>query len=197
MKGNFDSKIGVEFYIEGFPYKVQEGEEINPSNNYYAMNDGNFTYVTTFDTARTIFKLNYFKPCARPQNGGAVEASLQKSEVEKSDQAAAANQAIADTANARLQEFKKKIEDQKKEEIEAANRVANAPKEKILKWNQEQAEKGEPYGLLRMGERYRDGDGVLRDLKKAREYLQKAADAGSDTAKAELQNIETTAKKSE
>ena len=33
-----------------------------------------------------------------------------------------------------------------------------------------------------MGERYRDGDGVPKDLDKAREYLTKAIAAGSPTA---------------
>lgn len=37
--------------------------------------------------------------------------------------------------------------------------------------------KGNVSGLLRMGERYRDGDGVPKDLAKARDYLTKAAAA--------------------
>lgn len=58
-----------------------------------------------------------------------------------------------------------------------------------LKSNQDAAAKGDMFGLLRMGERYRDGDGVEKDLGKAREYLQKAADAGSPTAKEELSKL--------
>ena len=50
------------------------------------------------------------------------------------------------------------------EQIAAAKAKAVADKkaneEKVLKYNQELAAKGDPYGLLRMGERYRDGDGV-------------------------------------
>ena len=42
-----------------------------------------------------------------------------------------------------------------------------------------------------MGERFRDGDGVEKDLVKARDYLQKAVDAGSITAKEELSKLET------
>lgn len=57
---------------------------------------------------------------------------------------------------------------------------------KVVKFNQEQADKGDVIGLLRMGERYRDGDGVEKDLAKAKAYLQKAADAGSPTAADEL-----------
>jgi TPR repeat protein len=58
-----------------------------------------------------------------------------------------------------------------------------------LRWNQEQAAKGDAYGMLRMGERYRDGDGVPRDLTKAREYLTKASAAGSLTALGALSRL--------
>lgn len=60
---------------------------------------------------------------------------------------------------------------------------------RALKDNEDSAARGEPYGLLRMGERYRDGKGVERDLTKARDYFQRAADAGSDTAKSELEDL--------
>ena len=68
--------------------------------------------------------------------------------------------------------------------INSTNIVAkqSAAREKALKLNQEQAAKGDAYGLLRMGERYRDGDGVPKDTNKAREYFVKAVDAGSPTA---------------
>ena len=60
---------------------------------------------------------------------------------------------------------------------------------KTIQWNQEQAEKGDSFGLLRMGERYRDGDGVPKDLNKARDYLNKAAVAGSSFAQDELKQL--------
>jgi TPR repeat protein len=60
---------------------------------------------------------------------------------------------------------------------------------RVLKLNQDAAAKGDLFGLLRMGERYRDGDGVEKDLAKAKEYLQKAADAGSPTAVDELSKL--------
>jgi TPR repeat protein len=65
---------------------------------------------------------------------------------------------------------------------EQAAAVKKAEQDKILKWNEEQAAKGDPYGLLRMGERYRDGDGVPEDLNKARDYFTRAAAAGSPDA---------------
>ena len=40
-----------------------------------------------------------------------------------------------------------------------------------------------------MGERYRDGEGVEKDLQKASILLQRAADAGSPTAKDDLKNL--------
>ena len=61
---------------------------------------------------------------------------------------------------------------------------------RALQANQEAAAKGDMFGLLRMGERYRDGDGVKTDLVKARDYLQKSADASSPTAKEELSKLQ-------
>ncbi len=81
---------------------------------------------------------------------------------------------------------------QEKANAEAKAKVAaqkQAAAARALKVNQDAAAKGDMFGLLRMGERYRDGDGVEKDLSKAREYLQKAADAGSPTAKEELANL--------
>jgi hypothetical protein len=86
------------------------------------------------------------------------------------------------------------------EEISAAKAKADAAKkaaqDRALKSNQEQADKGDAYGLLRMGERYRDGDGVPKDLAKARDYFTKAVAAGSPSAADELskmnQNAATT-----
>jgi len=76
-----------------------------------------------------------------------------------------------------------------------ADAKAKAGEQKILgaaralQANQEAAAKGDSFGLLRMGQRYRDGDGVEKDLSKAKEYLQKAADAGSPTAAEELAKL--------
>ncbi len=66
---------------------------------------------------------------------------------------------------------------------ESAKQSAN---ERILAANEAAAAQGDPYGLLRMGERYRDGDGVEVDMDKARKYLSRAAAAGDMTASNEL-----------
>jgi hypothetical protein len=74
----------------------------------------------------------------------------------------------------------------------AAEKAAAAKKTtqaKVVKWNQEQADKGDPTALLRMGEFYRDGNGVPKDLDKAREYLTKASAAGSPNAADELSKL--------
>jgi hypothetical protein len=65
-------------------------------------------------------------------------------------------------------------------EIEQKRRLA--AKEAGLKFNQEQADKGDSFGLFRMGERYRDGDGVVKDLVTASNYFIRAIAAGSTTA---------------
>jgi hypothetical protein len=69
------------------------------------------------------------------------------------------------------------------------NAKKQAVHDRVLKSNQDLADKGDSYGLLRMGQRYRDGDGVPKDLIKARECLAKAAAAGSLTAEEELKTL--------
>ena len=58
--------------------------------------------------------------------------------------------------------------------------------DKALAFNQSQADKGDAYGQLRMGERYRDGEGVEKDLAKARDYFTKAAAQGNAAAASDL-----------
>lgn len=79
-----------------------------------------------------------------------------------------------------------KIKDVPKAVAAAAKK---ATQDKVLKWHLEQAEKGDSFGLFRMGEHYRDGDGVLRDLDKAREYFTKAVAAGSPAAAEALSKL--------
>lgn len=84
------------------------------------------------------------------------------------------------------------IEAQKKAVADAkvkANAAKLAGEEKALAANQAAADKGDAYGLLRMGERYRDGEGVEKDPAKAKDYLTKAAAAGSPTAQDELKRL--------
>jgi TPR repeat protein len=85
----------------------------------------------------------------------------------------------AEAANASVQAQQSQKDATNRAQILASQEVA---KDKALKWNQEQAAKGDAYGLLRMGERYRDGNGVPRDLSKAREYFTKASAGGSPTS---------------
>jgi hypothetical protein len=89
----------------------------------------------------------------------------------------------------------KRVEAENARQAEIARAAAAAKKKAVaaivLKSNQDAAAKGDMFGLLRMGERYRDGDGVEKDLSKARDYLQKAADAGSPTAKDELSKLDS------
>jgi len=63
--------------------------------------------------------------------------------------------------------------------------------DRVLKFNQDAADRGDAYGLLRMGERYRDAEGVPKDLTKSRAYFTKAIAAGSTSADAELKALPT------
>ena len=110
------------------------------------------------------------------------------------------NCARADEVTAKQRELsisnqKKSDEINQRLETESRNKRAAAIEQgklRALKANQDAAAKGDSFGLMRMGERYRDGEGVEKDLSKARDYLQKAADAGSPTAKDELSKLPST-----
>lgn len=92
-------------------------------------------------------------------------------------------------ADAQQKAAQKELDDKHRVAMEKAVAVKKAAQDKALKFNQDLAAKGDAYGLLRMGERYRDGDGVTKDLTKARDYLTKAAAAGSPTAEDDLKNL--------
>jgi hypothetical protein len=72
------------------------------------------------------------------------------------------------------------------ESTKTAKKEADA---RVLKFNQELADKGDPYGQLRMGERYLAGEGVEKDLTKAREMFQKSAAQGNADAAAALAKL--------
>jgi hypothetical protein len=78
---------------------------------------------------------------------------------------------------------------EKARQREATNAKRKAADAKSLAWHMEQAAKGDAYGLLRLGQRYRNGTGVEKDLDKAKDYLSKAAAAGSPTAEEELKAL--------
>jgi hypothetical protein len=83
---------------------------------------------------------------------------------------------------------------QKAAAIQAAQKakaaaVKKASADRALQFNQDLAAKGDSFGLLRMGERYRDGDGVEKDLVKSRGYFTKAVAAGDPSAADELAKL--------
>lgn len=65
----------------------------------------------------------------------------------------------------------------------------DSAKAKAVDFNRLSAEKGDAFGQFRMGERYRDGDGVPKDPTKAREFFEKAAAQGHSEAKAALEKM--------
>ena len=75
-------------------------------------------------------------------------------------------------------------------ELAFANTASGKNALRALRNNEEMAAQGDAYAEMRMGERYRDGDGVPKDFAKARAYLGMAAAHGSTTADKELTRLE-------
>ena len=87
---------------------------------------------------------------------------------------------------------KEQIESAKAAAAQAASQrkaATQAAEQRALEWNQKQAAKGDAFGEFRMGERYRDGDGVEQDLSKAREFFQKSAEQGNAAAVQALKDL--------
>jgi TPR repeat protein len=79
------------------------------------------------------------------------------------------------------------------EEIQAAKDAAKIKKveadARALQHDKEMADQGDSYGERRMGERYRDGDGVKRNLNTAGIWLGVAANHGDKEAAKELNEL--------
>jgi hypothetical protein len=92
------------------------------------------------------------------------------------------NQASAEIMAAKAD----KLEAQKKSEQVLTKKLSAG----VLVENERLAAQGDAYGELRMGERYLTGDGAPKDIFKARDYLQRAAEQGSQTAVEELDRLD-------
>lgn len=189
VEGNCGN-VGTNFFVENFPYgdSYTEGDRLPARKPYVALPDGFFTYINIDGSIQSIPKLNYEKPCSPPRNAHVIETAAQhftpdeQQEIGRAKRELEQKRAEAKSAAAQFRRFSQQVEAEK----EAAIQAKNAPALRALKYNQTLADKGDPYGLLRMGERYRDGDGVPKNLAKAREYLEKAVKAGDPTAASEL-----------
>jgi outer membrane protein assembly factor BamB len=60
---------------------------------------------------------------------------------------------------------------------------------RVVKFWQEKADKGDSFGQFRLGQHYLTGDGVEKDIAKARDLFQKAAAQGNKEAEAALQKL--------
>ncbi|HXR03212.1 MAG TPA: hypothetical protein VN836_00715 [Verrucomicrobiae bacterium] len=188
------SDITGDYFIKSFPYQVADGYELDASK-FMAMRVGLKKLTTVLGDERTVTELDYGEPCERPEGGEKIEVEAQaptpyeQKQLQEIESSITEKRNAASAAKKRVADFVQKIEDAKIMAVEKVKQRKEAAENKALKSNQDQAAKGDEYGLLRMGERYRDGDGVEKDLAKAKDYLTKAAAAGSPTATDELSKL--------
>lgn len=187
--------ITGDYFIKNFPFQVADGYELDASK-FMAIKVGLKKSTTVLGAERTVTELDYGEPCERPKGGEIIEAEAQapkQEQLQKIESSITENQKAADRAKRYIADFIQKIEDDKimavEKEKQRKDLIKEAAKNKALKFNQDAADKGDAYGLMRMGERYRDGDGVEKDAAKARDYFTKAAAAGSPTAADELKQL--------
>jgi hypothetical protein len=100
------------------------------------------------------------------------------------------SEAQRDKWNQAAEEFMAAKASQRETQRRASQAVTEKLAASALQENERLAAQGDAYGELRMGERYLAGDGVAKDIFKAREFLQRAADQGSQTATEELKRLD-------
>jgi len=192
--------FGQNSFVKNYPHRYPDETMIW----FVAMPSDSYSYTDVLGASRTVSGFDYGTPCQRPSNADAIEAEALKITPEE-EQAIkqAGEQALAEIAKAKsefeaakkgeqdyIQKFEQSVEDQRQTVQNAKKEKQEAAQEKVLKYYQDLANKGDTYGLLRMGERYRDGDGVEKNAAKARDYFTKAAAAGSPTAADELSKLD-------
>jgi hypothetical protein len=182
--GQMEKATDIEFFLINFPLPLKVGEGIDGKKIFVGYQDGEFAFVTEDGFAKKIQKLNYGKPCSPPENAKSVELeALQLTTQEKSQLAPIEDDAklkneFAITAKARLEEAIKRADLTQKSAWEDLQQ----DKFNAVKADEELAQVGSAEGLRRMGERYRDGDGVKQDLTKAADFFQRADNALQESA---------------
>ena len=198
------------YFVENFPnekHSLADEEEIIPSMKFVAHLGGKTLYKYTNLTinlgAQTVRRLDYGKVVDVPPgdlpakwqnkiqfNGGddlillgqindnqnqlsTIRLKLSQLENEFAQKAESVN----DESNSKITDLPNVFAKAFKEEQETAKKQREA---KVLAFNQERADKGDPVALKRMGELYRDGIGVEKNSVKAAEYF-KMAEAATET----------------
>ena len=170
--GQIDDSTKTEYFVVNFPYDFKAGESVDPTKIYMAFEDGTFSYVSEDGYAKTLPKLNYGKPCVRPDNAATIEQAAQQSQLSSAERTAKDVDEIATTAQKHLQAAIDEIAAVRKEAEEKMRLVID----QSLNYDRLYANKGNGDALRRMGERYRDGEGVETDTNKAAEYFKKSAE---------------------
>jgi len=205
-----------DFFVEHFPvqtYPLADGEAITPALRFVAYldpqkNTCQVTNPSVRSPLRTVRRLDYGEivvtpppdllhqwqtPAAVPEIDPELFKQLNAAQTEQADletRLAKINSQFDQDKAPIVAQYQAKIDEVPivlaRQAREKAETQKQAALDGIVKHQQELADHGDEFGLLRMGERYRDGDGVPKDLAKAKDYLQKAAAAGSPTATTEL-----------
>lgn len=167
--GQIGESNQIEYFVINFPYDFKAGESVDPTKIYVGLQDGTYSYVSEDGYAKTLPKLNYGKPCARPENADAIEQLAEESQVNGAKEMAKVKDDTASATQTSLQAAMDEISAVRKEAAEKTRLAV----EESFQYDLTYANKGNLDALRRMSERYRIGDGVEIDTNKAAEYNQK------------------------
>lgn len=147
-------ELDTDVFVEGYPFQTVDDQIFGGCQG---KDDGVYSFTAVSGGRRTVKKMSYGITVTPSPEQLEQEVNLAKYRIE--------NHPIVVKAKADAEARQRLLE-----------KVKTA-REHALKLNQEQAEKGDPTALRRMGERYRDGDGVDKNESEAAKYFKKADDA--------------------
>jgi len=148
--------------------------------------------------------LDYGIPCSPPGNAKEIEEAYYKITPQEEESIKADSKNAMDMINEarseltiaedKLRDFYQQFRDSSQAVVNARELADRASQERVFKYNKDLADKGDSYAMFRVGQLYRDGLGVEKDLSKSKTYFQKALEAGSPEASKELKKLalETT-----
>jgi hypothetical protein len=179
-KTQIEKIYGDDFFlVVNFPYPAQDG---NGYERMMAYDTGYITYTNSANHVLTVRKLDYGTPCIKIWSEEEIAAAYAQAEAER-EKIEAERKAQRELADAQAERERAAIEEQRKAELAVIEAEKKAKIDKIVKSYQEEADKGDPGALHRLGEFYRDGYGFEKDAVKADEYFKKADAATEALAK--------------
>jgi hypothetical protein len=172
-------------FIKNYPYTYADGTRIDVDGIPISP----VSYTSILGAQITVNAIDYGRPCNPPDDAKKIESAYIKNNALIAGMKINESEESFEQAKQSLRDYLQQLQDAKQAVLDAKQKKKQAILDKALQYDETLASKGDDFGLLRMGERYRDGEGIQKDREKAIDYLSRAVMAGSPAASNELSQL--------